>query len=145
MTDRVTVSTDIAAPAKAVWAALTEPELVKTYMFGALLKTDWKVGHEVTWSGDYQGQKYQDKGEVLAVEPEKRLVITHWSPMSKLADAPGNYHTLTYLLTPSGQGTKLALTQENLTGATPEQAEKPWHGVLAGLKKAAEGVAGKSG
>ena len=141
MADHVTVSTDIEAPAEAVWAALTEPQLVKTYMFGAMLKTDWKVGHKITWSGEFQGKAYEDKGEVKAVEPEKRLVITHWSPMSKLADEPGNYHTLTYALAPSGHGTKLTLTQENLTGATPEQAEKPWHGVLAGLKRTAEGLA----
>jgi uncharacterized protein YndB with AHSA1/START domain len=140
MTDRVTVSTEIKASPKAVWAALTDPQLVKTYMFGAMLKTDWTVGHKVTWSGDYQGKPYEDKGEIKTVEPEKRLVITHWSPMSKLPDEPAHYHTLTYVLTPSGEGTKLSLTQENLTGATPEQAEGPWRGVLAGLKKAAEGV-----
>jgi len=34
----------ITAPAAAVWDALTKPELVKQYLHGANLATDWKVG-----------------------------------------------------------------------------------------------------
>ena len=139
MTDKVDVSIDIAAPAGEVWAALTLPDLVKRYMMGATIKTDWKVGSPITWSGEFNGKTYEDKGIVEVVVPERRLSVTHWSPLAGLADPPENYHTVTYELRPSGPDTRVTLTQENLTGATPEQSRKNWQPVLEGLKQVAEG------
>jgi uncharacterized protein YndB with AHSA1/START domain len=136
--DKVAVSIDIEAPADKVWAALTEPHLVKTYMMGATLKTDWKIGHPITWSGNYKGKPYEDKGIVRAVEPGMRLMVTHWSPLSGLEDKPENYHTVTYEVVGHGGHTHLTLTQENLTGASAEQSKQNWRPVLAGLKKVAE-------
>ena len=46
---------------------------------------------------------------------------------------------MTYELRPSGPDTRVTLTQENLTGATPEQSRKNWQPVLEGLKQVAEG------
>ncbi|HXN57096.1 MAG TPA: SRPBCC domain-containing protein, partial [Candidatus Angelobacter sp.] len=46
----------------AVWDALTKPELVKQYLHGTNMKTDWKVGSPITWSGEWKGKPYQDKG-----------------------------------------------------------------------------------
>jgi uncharacterized protein YndB with AHSA1/START domain len=140
MPDSVDVSIDIHAPASEVWAALTLPDLVKRYMMGATIDTDWKVGHPITWSGEWQGKPYQDKGVVKAVTPERLLSVTHWSPLSPLADTPENYHTVTYELRPVGSATRVTLTQENLTGATAEQSRKNWQPVLDGLKQTAEGV-----
>lgn len=56
MTDKVDVSIEIAAPAGEVWAALTLPGLIKRYMMGATLATDWQVGSPITWSGEWQGK-----------------------------------------------------------------------------------------
>lgn len=57
----------IHAPVDAVWRALTEPELVKQYLYGTQVETDWQVGSPITWRGEWKGQPYEDKGEVLAV------------------------------------------------------------------------------
>jgi uncharacterized protein YndB with AHSA1/START domain len=35
---------DIAAPASAVWQALTDPAQIKEYFLGATVETDWKPG-----------------------------------------------------------------------------------------------------
>lgn len=138
MADSINLSTEIAASPAQVWQALTDPKLIKSYMMGAKVETDWEVGHPITWRGDYQGNAYEDKGEVKAFEPQKRLSVTHWSPLSKLPDTPDNYHTLTYDLAPAGKATKVTLTQENLTGVSPEQAKKNWQPMLDGLKQTVE-------
>jgi uncharacterized protein YndB with AHSA1/START domain len=68
---------------------------VKQYMHGTNLTTDWKVGSAITWQGDWKGRSYVDKGNVLELEPEKRLKYTHWRPMGGSADEPENYHAVT--------------------------------------------------
>ncbi|MGN6100399.1 MAG: SRPBCC domain-containing protein [Devosia sp.] len=139
MADRVSLSIQIEAPPSEVWGALTMPDLVKRYMMGATLVTDWKVGHPILWRGEVHGRTYEDKGTIVDMAPERRLVVTHWSPLSGLPDAPGSYHTVSYELEPQLGGTLVTLTQENLTGLSPEQAKKNWQPVLDGLKKVAEG------
>ena len=36
----------------------------------------------------HYSQTYEDKGTVLAFEPERRLSYTHWSPMGGSDDRP---------------------------------------------------------
>jgi len=131
----------IEAPQADVWDALTNPEKVKRYMHGTEMSTDWKEGSPITWTGEWKGKPYQDKGEVLEVEPEKLLKYTHWSPMGGSEDRPENYHTLTYVLAGSDGRTILTLRQDN--NPTQEDADKMarenWAPVLKGLKETAEG------
>src|SRR5438445_8884613 len=95
---RVTIN----APIDAVWQAVIDPTLVKQYMHGTNMQTTWEVGIPITWKGEWQGKTYEDKGTVLAVEPNKLLRITHWSPMGGSEDKPENYHTVTYELAERG-------------------------------------------
>src|SRR6476646_6915962 len=89
-------STDINAPAEKVWDALTNPEMIRQYLFGAEVTSDWTEGSPIVYQGEYQGNSYEDKGKVVTVERGKRLVVTHWSPLSGTPDTPENYHTVTY-------------------------------------------------
>jgi uncharacterized protein YndB with AHSA1/START domain len=134
------ISIDIDAPATAVWAALTDPAQVRQWMHGTNLASDWKVGSPITWSGEWKGEPYQDKGEVLEFEPEKRLSTTHWSPIGGSEDKPENYHTVTYELSGEGGRTQLTLKQSN--NASQEEADRMaqnnWRPVIEGLKKVAE-------
>ena len=130
----------IDAPAARVWQALTTPEILKKYYFGADILSDWKVGSPITYSGEWQGKPYQDKGRILAFEPEKLLIATHWSPLSGVPDSPENYHKVTYELSEQGGRTTLTLTQDN--NATEEektQSDQFWKTLLEGLKKLLEG------
>lgn len=137
-----TAAVTIAAPATAVWAALTDPVQIKNYMFDSTVETDWQPGNPITWSGEYNGQRYQDKGVVVTVEPLRRLEVTHYSPMSSAEDIPENYHHLTYTLTDTANGTQVELTQDN----NPDEdaaahATRNWQTMLAGLKRHVEGMA----
>jgi uncharacterized protein YndB with AHSA1/START domain len=140
MTDHVAVAeTEIAAPPSQVWTALTDPEVIETYMFGTHVVTDWKPGSPIVWKGEYEGKSYEDKGKILEFEPERRLRLTHFSPLSGEEDTPANYHTLTYELEPRGDATRVALRQDN--NRTPEAAEHSranWEKVLSGLKATLE-------
>ena len=64
------------APAAKVWEALTNPAMIKQYLFGTEAISDWKVGSPITYKGEWQGKQYEDKGTIVELEPEKRLVST---------------------------------------------------------------------
>ena len=129
----------INAPASKVWDALTQPALIKQYMFGTQVKTDWQVGSPITYSGIWEGKSYEDKGQILEYEPGRRIVSTFWSALSGLPDQPEHYKTVKYELTSQGNQTRLTVTQDN--NATEEEAQhskQNWQIVLDGIKKLLE-------
>jgi uncharacterized protein YndB with AHSA1/START domain len=134
-------SITIRASIARVWQALTDPALIKYYMHGTQTVSDWKVGSPIFWRGEWQGKAYEDKGVILALEPQKLLKNTHWSPLSGSEDKPENYHTLTYILSENGDDTTtLALTQSNnpTQEAADEMAKIAWGPVLNTLKELLE-------
>ena len=141
MTEHVaTARTTIDADPDRVWRAMTDPKLIAQYMMGSEVESDWQPGSTITWTGEWEGKAYQDKGEVLQVEPGRLLEVTHYSPMTGADDVPESYHTLRYELTPSGHGTEVTLTQDGCDSAEQaEQFSQNWQGMLDGLKKVAEG------
>ncbi len=138
-TFKAEVSVVIHAPAAKVWQALTTPELIKQYLFGTEAVSDWQVGSPITYKGVWEGKAYEDKGQILEMEPEKHLLTTYWSSFSGLPDAPENYQNVAYDLSPEGNGTKLTITQDNIQSETSrDHSAKNWQMVLEGLKKLLE-------
>ncbi len=136
---QATARTQVAAPPERVWEAMTDPDQIAEYMMGSRVETDWRVGSPITWNGEWEGRAYQDRGEVLEVEPGSRLVVTHYSAMSGQEDAPESYHTVRYELAPAGGGTTVSLTQDGCDSEEQaEQFSKNWQMMLDGLKKVAE-------
>ena len=132
-------TTTIHAPESKVWQALVNPEIIKQYLFNTDVISDWKVGSSITYRGEWEGKPFEDKGEIVAMEPEKLLQSTHWSPLSGVPDSPENYHTVTYTLSGHGDRTDVTITQDN--NATEEEkahSEKNWQTVLEGMKKLLE-------
>jgi uncharacterized protein YndB with AHSA1/START domain len=59
-------------PAK-LWAALTDPQMMKTYWKGMHAESDWTPGSP--WRLVFPDGRVADAGEILEAEPGKRLVI----------------------------------------------------------------------
>jgi uncharacterized protein YndB with AHSA1/START domain len=133
------VSTEINAPAQKVWDALTKPEQVKQWFFGTEMKTDWVPGNPITFSGEWQGKTYEDKGTVMVVEPVKMIRYTYWSSMSGIEDKPENYVQITYRLHEENGKTRLTIKQENIPDEDMKgHSEENWNMVLEDLKEFCE-------
>lgn len=129
----------INAPIATVWEALVNPEIIKQYMFGTNVVSDWKEGSSIVWKGEWEGKPYEDKGVILILKPERVLQYSHFSPLSGQADTPENYHTVTIELSSRGAGTLLMLSQDNnSTEEDREHSEKIWGMMLTNIKKFVE-------
>jgi uncharacterized protein YndB with AHSA1/START domain len=140
MEDHVASATiEIDASRGEVWAALTDPEQIQKYMFGSQVVTDWQPGSPIVWKGEYEGKRYEDKGEIVEIEPERRLKMTHFSPLSGQEDIPANYHTVLYELENQGQKTRVSLRQDNNSSEeAAEHSKANWEKMLASLKEVVE-------
>jgi uncharacterized protein YndB with AHSA1/START domain len=134
-----TARIEIEAPAERVWDAMTDPEQVKSYMFGAEVDSDFQPRSPITWRGEWDGKPFEDKGEVIAAEPGRLLEVTHWSSMGGKEDRPENYHRVRYELREHDGRTSVELTQDgNDTAEAAEESAKNWRSMLEGLKKVTE-------
>ena len=134
-----TAEVEVDADAGRVWQAMTDPDLVAQYMMGSRVESDYRPGSPITWSGSWEGRAYQDKGEVVEVDPGRVLEVTHHSALGGEDDVPENYHRVRWELEPSGPGTRVTLTQDGCD--SPEQVEQfsaTWQTMLDGLKQVAE-------
>ena len=137
MTDERTLETSVTidAPMQRVWAALTTPEQIRRWFFGVQTESDWSVGSELVHRGEYDGKPYEDKGKIVEIEPPRRLVHTHWSPMSGVPDDPSNYQEVTWSLTPLNGGTELTVGETNLpSDEAKATSEQGWVAALGALK-----------
>ena len=129
----------ISATAADVWKAITDPEMIKQYFFGTDVRTDWKVGSPINYSGIWKEKEYHDKGTILEIEKERKIVHTHWSSLSGTEDIPENYFTITYELEERENDTVLCITQTGLmTSDTHEHSAQNWELVLQKLKELVE-------
>src|SRR5471030_999670 len=114
--ENLTLKTDITfnAPIEEVWKGITDPVIVKQYFFGTNLKSDWKVGSPITFSGEWEGHKYEDGGIILDIDAPRYLKYTYWSSMSGTENKPENYNNIIYDLTEKDGVTTLVVTQEGV-------------------------------
>jgi uncharacterized protein YndB with AHSA1/START domain len=134
----VTARVEISASPDQVWHALTDPDLISQYFFGSRVETTWEPGAPITWSGEFNGHAYQDKGEIVDVVPGQRLVVTHFSPMTGQEDVPENYHRISYRLEKDGDLTRLTLEQNNTPAGSEEDFRSNWQTMLDNLKELVE-------
>ena len=143
----VTSFISINASASLVWDALVNPEKTKIYMFGCETVSDWKVGSELLWRGNYEGKEMVFvKGKILAIEPEKLLKYTMIDPFATYADVPENYLNVTYALEEQPGKTVLTVTQDGFENAAEGEKRykdvynngEGWDPILVEIKKVAE-------
>jgi len=129
----------INAPTEEVWKALTDPTAIRQYMSGAQVRSDWKEGSPITWTGEARGKHFEDKGVVLRVKPRKEIQYSHFSTTSGRPDKPENYHKVTIELESSGQHTDVSLVQDNNENEEARKSsQRNWEEMLGSLKKYVE-------
>lgn len=140
MTDlSLTSSITIDAPIEDVWRAVTTPALIKQWFFGVDTETDWNVGSPLVHRGEYGGQPYEDRGEILQFDPPKLLVHTHWSDLSGKPDSPEHYQEVSWALAQRNGATELTITERNLPSEEGKAvSEESWRTVLENLKNVLE-------
>jgi len=136
----------IKAPMDSVWAALTEPEWTKKYMFNCAVDSDWKVGSPVLWKMEHEGKEIIPvKGHVEEIVPGRLLKYSVIDPNMGIPDIPENYLHVTYALSGTNEGTELKVTQDGYEHAARgkeryEEAVKAggWSSILEVIKKLLE-------
>ncbi len=83
---------------------MTEPDIIKQYLYGTNTETDWKVGSEIAFTGEWEGQTYRDHGVIKSNVPGKELSYSYWSGFSGTEDKPENYSLVTYRIEPKSDG-----------------------------------------
>ncbi len=135
---KIHYKTTIKATIEKVWDALTKAEMVKQYFFGTELITDWKVGKEIIFQGEWEGKKYKDRGEVLEYVPYKKLAYSYLSNWSGMEDNPENYLWICYEVNSNGNFTDLTISQSNYDEERAKHSEGNWASLMNEMKKLIE-------
>jgi uncharacterized protein YndB with AHSA1/START domain len=67
-----------------LWEALTEPQFIRQYWFNTTVECGWKKGS--LWKLLFSDGRVADMGEILEIEPPRRMVIrwqNEWKPSSR--------------------------------------------------------------
>lgn len=130
-----TTSISIHASAAIVWDALVNPEMIRQYMYGTEARSNWTLGSPITFTGEWKGAPYVDKGTILEINPLRVLSYSFWSSLSGTDDFEDNYTHITYHLSEFDDNTILVITQDNLeTDDQVVKAEENWMAVGHKLK-----------
>jgi len=124
--------TYIRTTAAKLWQALTDQEFIRQYWFGCAQECDWKVGSP--WRMLTPDGALADSGEVLEIEPGKRLVLSWRNESERLRDE--GVSRMTYDLDQRGEVVKLTVTHEiDKDGAKLIDAVSiGWPAILSSLK-----------
>jgi len=79
-----------------LWKVLTGLDTIRRYLFGSVVKTDWKKGSDIWFSRQYEGKKYIDKGKILEIIENNSLKYSFFNSQEGYEDTPENYSTIEY-------------------------------------------------
>ncbi|HEY5024549.1 MAG TPA: SRPBCC domain-containing protein [Acidimicrobiales bacterium] len=116
-----------------LWAAIIDPEIRAKYNFGAaMVVSELKPGahYEMTAA---KADNMLGEGEIMEVDPPRRLVHTMAAYFSEEAKAEGTSR-VTWEIEPVGDSCRLTLTHDQLREGANAQLYGGWPMVLSGLK-----------
>ena len=129
----------IEASSADVWDALVNPATAREYFFGARVHSDWKEGSPITFTGEFDGNSYHEKGTILQCRPARLLQYSHWSDLEQLPDLLENYRTWTFRIESGSPGVVLSVTEDNIPDeAKRARSDEFWSGVLATIREIVE-------
>ena len=144
MDNELKYSLDLNCETEKAWAALTDADLVKQYMFGSEVHSSWNPGDVIEYTMDIEGKNVVVvNGIIEEADAPHKLAHTLFPTGSEMADVPENYLHISYEITETAQGCRLEILQSGFeTVADGEQRYEDsvggWEHLLKELKKTAE-------
>ena len=127
----------INAPPERIWQAITDGNDTVQYYYGTRVSSEWKPGSHIRY--DYPDGTVAADGEVIAVDPPRRLEMTFLARWDPELEAEGPVRQV-WELEPADAATKLTVTTVGLKPGS-QMAEEFGNGmvfIVSGLKTLAE-------
>jgi uncharacterized protein YndB with AHSA1/START domain len=135
--DRFVYVTYIRTTPEKLWRALIEPEFTRQYWVGTWQESQWKVG--APWRIMIPDGRVGDSGEILEIDPPRRLVLSWRNEFKSELHAEG-YSRATFELEPQGDAVKLTVIHEidKRDSKFIKSVSNGWPALLASLKSLLE-------
>jgi len=120
-----------------LWQALIDPQFTRQWWCETHQECDWKPGS--TWKLMIPDGRVGDAGEVLEIEPERRLVLKWRNEFIPELKAEG-YSRMTCEIEPAGEAVKLTIIHEmdRPDSKLINGVSSGWPHILASLKSLLE-------
>ena len=115
-----------------LWEAITDPEIRSKYNFGASVHSDWAVGSRMDLTAQ-AGEILLGEGEILEIDPPRKLVHTMLALFSPEAEAEGTSR-VTWEIEQVSDSCRLTLTHDQMREGANDQLYGGWPMILSGLK-----------
>jgi uncharacterized protein YndB with AHSA1/START domain len=133
MSSKFVYVTYIRTTPQKLWDALTKPEFIKQYWFNMTQESEWKVG--ASWKMMFSDGRIADVGEVLEIDPPRRLVLK-WSNEFRPELKEEGPSRCVYDLEQDGDVMKLTITHSSERDGAKviEAVSGGWPRILSSLK-----------
>ena len=120
-----------------LWQALIDPEFTRRYWCETRQESEWKPG--ASWRSMIPDGRVGDSGEIVEIEPQRRLVLTWRNEFDPELRAEG-YSRLTYELEKQTDSVKLTIIHEmdKPDSKLIKAVSGGWPVILASLKSLLE-------
>ncbi|NIG51877.1 SRPBCC domain-containing protein [Chitinophaga sp. Cy-1792] len=142
MTEKFTISITVNCTKARLWQILTDLTLIPIWMGGdemrITVETDWQLNAPMVIRG-FHHVAFENRGTVMMWEPERRLVYSHLSTVSRLPDLPESYSVIGFELRENNDATDLIITVSNFpTEIIRKHLEFYWRGTIYKIREMAE-------
>jgi uncharacterized protein YndB with AHSA1/START domain len=120
-----------------LWKALIDPEFTRRFWNETWQDCEWKPG--ATWRLMIPDGRVADAGEVVEIEPQRRLVL-RWRNESMPELREEGYSRMTYEIEKKGESVKLTVIHEMERGGSKliDAVSGGWPMILSSLKSLLE-------
>jgi uncharacterized protein YndB with AHSA1/START domain len=116
-----------------LWEAITDPVIRSKYSFGMEARSDWAVGSSIAMIAPSAGDLRLGEGEVLEVDPPRRLAHTMTALWSDDVSREGSSR-VTWEIEPVKDSCQLTVTHDQLRDDANSGLYWGWPMILSGLK-----------
>lgn len=124
----VTRSILLNATPQRVWEALTHPGMTRQYLYNCEVKSDWKTGSPLQWTGNYKGRPVRAEGKIIDIIPGRMIKYSGFDRLTEGDISRQGDVYITHEIVPHGSQTKLLTTLEHFEGdeTRAEMAADQW-------------------